>query len=151
MYRLPIFSSSYSQSLRLGTHSTLPAQRICLASTRQMSMSVPMKGFPSDAYQFLPTTEKAGAAEDVLFREQREEVRRSWASERFKGIKRPYSPEDVVSKRGTLQQTYPSSLMARKLFNLLNTRAKSGQPVHTSELAIHVWHHFNLIGCSGSH
>jgi isocitrate lyase len=55
-----------------------------------------------------------------------------WASPRYKGIKRPYSAEDVVSKRGALQQTYPSSLMARKLFNLLEERAAKGEPVHTS-------------------
>ncbi|KAI7534907.1 Methylisocitrate lyase, partial [Hortaea werneckii] len=39
--------------------------------------------------------------------------------------------EDVVSKRGTLQQVYPSSLMARKLFNLLEQRMAEGKPVHT--------------------
>ncbi|KAJ6151565.1 hypothetical protein N7470_007162 [Penicillium chermesinum] len=50
---------------------------------------------------------------------------------RYEGIKRPYSAADVVSKRGSLQQTYPSSLMARKLFNLLNERAAAGEPVHT--------------------
>ena len=55
-----------------------------------------------------------------------------WASPRYKGIKRPYSAEDVVSKRGALQQSYPSSLMARKLFNLLEERAAKGEPVHTS-------------------
>lgn len=55
-----------------------------------------------------------------------------WASPRYKGIKRPYSAEDVVSKRGALQQTYPSSLMARKLFNLLEEKAAKGEPVHTS-------------------
>lgn len=57
-----------------------------------------------------------------------------WASPRFKGIKRPYSAEDVVSKRGALQQSYPSSLMARKLFNLFEERAAKGEPVHTSAL-----------------
>ena len=101
-----------------------------------MSMTSSTHGLPSDAYQLLPTTEKEGAAEDVLFSEQVVEVKRLWASERYKGIKRSYSPEDVVSKRGALQQTYPSSLMARKLYNLLKDKAESGQTVHTSELAI---------------
>ena len=55
-----------------------------------------------------------------------------WQTERFAGIKRPYAPGDVVSKRGSLQQVYPSSLMARKLFNLFKEKSSQGQPVHTS-------------------
>lgn len=86
---------------------------------------------PSDSFQLLPETEKAGDAEDVLFQRQVEDVKQWWASDRYKGVKRPYSAEDIVSKRGTLQQSYPSSLMARKLFNLLNEKAAAGLPVHT--------------------
>jgi isocitrate lyase len=90
---------------------------------------------PSDAYQLLSTQEKAGAAEDALYEQQIRDVEAWWNSPRFEGIKRPYTAADVVSKRGSLQQTYPSSLMARKLFNLLNERAAAGQPVHTSEFS----------------
>lgn len=87
---------------------------------------------PSDSFQLLPEASKAGRAEDALFDEQVQAVKDWWASPRYKGIKRPYSAEDVVSKRGALQQSYPSSLMARKLFNLLEERAAKGEPVHTS-------------------
>lgn len=87
---------------------------------------------PGDSFQLLPEASKAGQAEDALFDEQVQAVKDWWASPRYKGIKRPYSAEDVVSKRGALQQTYPSSLMARKLFNLLEERAAKGEPVHTS-------------------
>ena len=86
---------------------------------------------PTDSFQLLSTEDKTGDAEDVLFKQQVEDVKKWWSSPRYEGIKRPYTPEDVVSKRGTLQQTYPSSLMARKLFNLLNERAAQGKPVHT--------------------
>ncbi|KAK3215284.1 hypothetical protein GRF29_19g2764700, partial [Pseudopithomyces chartarum] len=86
---------------------------------------------PGDSFQLLPEASKAGQAEDALFEEQVQQVRDWWASPRYKGIKRPYSAEDVVSKRGALQQTYPSSLMARKLFNLFEERAAKGEPVHT--------------------
>lgn len=88
---------------------------------------------PSDAYQLLSTQEKAGEAEDALYDQQIKDVESWWSSPRYEGIKRPYTAADVVSKRGSLQQTYPSSLMARKLFNLLNERAAAGQPVHTSK------------------
>ena len=91
---------------------------------------------PSDAYQLLSTQEKAGEAEDALYDQQIRDVEAWWSSPRYKGIKRPYTASDVVSKRGSLQQSYPSSLMARKLFNLLNERAAAGQPVHTSEYLV---------------
>ena len=87
---------------------------------------------PGDSFQLLPEASKAGQAEDALFDEQVQAVKDWWASPRYKGIKRPYSAEDVVGKRGALQQSYPSSLMARKLFNLLEERAAKGEPVHTS-------------------
>jgi isocitrate lyase len=87
---------------------------------------------PGDSFQLLAEASKAGQAEDALFEEQVQQVKDWWASPRYKDIKRPYSAEDVVSKRGGFQQTYPSSLMARKLFNLFEERAAKGEPVHTS-------------------
>lgn len=85
----------------------------------------------SEVYQLLSTSAKAGASEDNLYHQQVQDVKSWWNSARFQGIKRPYSAEDVVSKRGSMLQTYPSSIMARKLFNLLNERAAAGDPVHT--------------------
>jgi isocitrate lyase len=87
---------------------------------------------PSDSFQLLATASKAGEAEDALFDAQVQAVKDWWETPRYAGIKRPYTAEDVVARRGTLQQTYPSSLMARKLFNLFEERAKEGKPVHTS-------------------
>lgn len=95
--------------------------------------------FPGDSFQLLSTADKAGAAEDALFEQQVNAVNEWWATERYEGIKRPYSAEDVVSKRGALQQSYPSSLMARKLFNLLNEKAKAGEPLHTRMLAGYIY------------
>ncbi|KKK19109.1 isocitrate lyase [Aspergillus ochraceoroseus] len=86
---------------------------------------------PGDSYQLLSTADKVGAAEDALYEQQIKDVEAWWKTPRFEGIRRPYSAADVVCKRGTLQQSYPSSLMARKLFNLLNERAAENKPVHT--------------------
>ena len=85
---------------------------------------------PTDSFHLLPEAQKP-EAEDAIFEAQVQQVREWWASDRYRGIRRPYSAEEVVSKRGTLQQVYPSSLMARKLFNLLEERFAAGQPVHT--------------------
>lgn len=104
----------------------------------RMSSSLPpvnppvSTSLPSDSFQLLSTVEKVGDAENALFEEQVKQVEAWWKTPRYEGIKRPYSAADVVSKRGALQQSYPSSIMARKLFNLLNERAAEGKPVHTS-------------------
>ncbi|KAI1463741.1 isocitrate lyase [Daldinia caldariorum] len=86
---------------------------------------------PSDSFQLLPEASKAGAAEDALYEQQIKDVEAWWASPRYEGIKRPYTPADVVSKRGSQLQNYPSSLMARKLFNLIKEREAKGEPIHT--------------------
>ncbi|KAJ5229154.1 hypothetical protein N7489_009862 [Penicillium chrysogenum] len=120
--RVPVVSTVSSRSLRPFTS----------GYTRMTPVQPPISTtLPSDAYQLLSTQEKAGAAEDALYDQQVRDVESWWKSPRYEGIKRPYTAADVVSKRGSLQQTYPSSLMARKLFNLLNERAAAGQPVHT--------------------
>ncbi|UJO11364.1 Methylisocitrate lyase, mitochondrial [Fulvia fulva] len=85
---------------------------------------------PAESFQLLKESEKPDA-EQELYDQQIQQVKEWWASPRYKGIKRPYTPEDVVSKRGTLQQVYPSSLTARKLFDLLEERNAEGKPVHT--------------------
>ncbi|PQE05693.1 isocitrate lyase protein [Rutstroemia sp. NJR-2017a BVV2] len=85
----------------------------------------------SDSFQLLAEAEKAGAAEDALYEQQVKEVQTWWNSPRYEGIKRPYSAADVVSKRGSQQQSYPSSVMARKLFNLIKEREAKGHPIHT--------------------
>ncbi|KAL2255993.1 hypothetical protein VTK26DRAFT_2379 [Humicola hyalothermophila] len=90
-----------------------------------------VSSFPSESYQLLPEAQKSGAAEDALMQQQIKEVEAWWASPRFAGIKRDWTAADVVSKRGSLQQSYPSSVMARKLWNLVREREAAGQPIHT--------------------
>ncbi|EON99644.1 putative isocitrate lyase protein [Phaeoacremonium minimum UCRPA7] len=86
---------------------------------------------PSDSFQLLAETQKPGSAEDALYEQQIKDVEAWWASPRYKGIKRPYTAADIVSKRGSLQQSYPSSVMARKLWDLIQERESKGEPIHT--------------------
>ena len=80
---------------------------------------------------------RAGAVEDDVFNKSVEDLRKMWSSVRFTGIKRPYTAEDVATKRGTLEQVYPSTLMARKLFKMLLLMARAKKPIHTSECYAH--------------
>lgn len=87
---------------------------------------------PSDSFHLLSESEKSGPPEDALFEQQIKDVEAWWATPRYAGIKRPYTAADVVSKRGSLQQSYPSSLMARKLWSLIQEKLSKGEPLHTS-------------------
>jgi isocitrate lyase len=90
------------------------------------------KHSPADSFQLLSESQKPGEAEDALYDAQVKEIEAWWSSPRFAGIKRPYTAADVASKRGTQQISYPSSVMATKLFNLVREREASGEPIHTS-------------------
>ncbi|KAI5804886.1 isocitrate lyase [Geopyxis carbonaria] len=101
----------------------LPAVRVSRTGPVAMRMS-------STSLQSLhtaPTVEE----EISQFEAEVNDVETWWKSPRYKGIKRPYTAADVVSKRGTLKQYYPSSTMAKKLFSLLSEKAQKGLPVHT--------------------
>ncbi|KFA73435.1 hypothetical protein S40288_04191 [Stachybotrys chartarum IBT 40288] len=120
--------------------SSLPRSRALLVRARSsvssMSSSASPNPYlstnhPADSFQLLPESLKAGNAEDILYESQIKEVEAWWSSPRFNGIKRPYSAADVVSKRGSQHMSYPSSVMATKLFNLIKERSENGLPVHT--------------------
>lgn len=44
---------------------------------------------------------------------------------------RPYTAEQVVSKRGTLEISYPSAQQGKKLHRLLADKFERGLPSHT--------------------
>ena len=49
-----------------------------------------------------------------------------WSSPRWKGIVRPYVAQEVVSLRGSLEASYQSDQMAKKLFATLTECAATG-------------------------
>ncbi len=85
-------------------------------------------------WKFFADPEATGTAadDDHYFEAEVEKMSQWWAGPRFQGIKRPYSAKDVVTKRGSLPQSYPSSLLARKLFNILQLRQQRREHVLTS-------------------
>ncbi|GAA6005026.1 hypothetical protein JCM10207_008482 [Rhodosporidiobolus poonsookiae] len=69
--------------------------------------------------------------EDALFAQEVKDVEQWFKSPRFQGLIRPYSAQDVVSKRGTLPISYPSAVQGKKLWRLLSDKAARGEPSHT--------------------
>ncbi|WZH40649.1 isocitrate lyase [Fusarium acuminatum] len=109
----------------------LAIRAISTTSVAKMSALSTHATQPADAFQLLPESQKAGEAEDRLYEATVKEIEAWWASPRYAGIKRPYSAEDVATKRGTQKVQYPSSVMAQKLFNLIREREAKGEPIHT--------------------
>ncbi|PNY25112.1 Isocitrate lyase [Tolypocladium capitatum] len=60
--------------------------------------------------------------EDALFAEEVEQVKAWWADARWKHTKRPFTAEQIVSKRGNLRIEYPSNAQAKKLWKILEHR-----------------------------
>lgn len=102
-----------------------------LHSSPRMAQSNPFSAAPADSFQLLPESLKTGEAEDALYDAQVKEIEAWWQTDRYAGIKRPYGAAEVASKRGTQKQLYPSSVMAKKLFNLIKERSAQGEPIHT--------------------
>ncbi|KAI5474222.1 isocitrate lyase [Pseudohyphozyma bogoriensis] len=71
------------------------------------------------------------ASEDAVFAAEVAKVKDWFKSPRFEGLIRPYTPEQVVSKRGTIQIDYPSNAQAKKLLAILDHKFKNGEVSHT--------------------
>lgn len=62
--------------------------------------------------------------EDMAFSSQVAEVENWWSSPRFAGIQRPYTAEQICGARGSLVVPYASDALSKKLWSILEKRAK---------------------------
>lgn len=86
----------------------------------------------SSTAQALPLDPPAADEEARIFEERVTEMEAFFSSPRFTGIKRPYSAASVALKQGSLPVVpLPSTLLADKLFGILNRAAEAKKPVHT--------------------
>ena len=60
--------------------------------------------------------------EDELFAQEVEAVKQWWSESRWRYTKRPFTAEQIVSKRGHLKIEYASNAQAKKLWNILEGR-----------------------------
>lgn len=63
-------------------------------------------------------------AEDELFAREVEELKTWWSDPRWRYTKRPFTAEQIVSKRGYLKVDYPSNAQSKKLWGILEERFK---------------------------
>ncbi|KAG8168931.1 hypothetical protein KVR01_001680 [Diaporthe batatas] len=69
--------------------------------------------------------------EDELFAREVEEVKRWWSDSRWRNTKRPFTAEQIVSKRGNLKIEYPSNAQSKKLWGILEARFKNRDASYT--------------------
>ena len=69
--------------------------------------------------------------EEQYFQEEVGKVKEWWASPRFKLVKRPYTAESIVSKRGYFPVQYRSDTQAKKLWKRLQEHKRDGTTTHT--------------------
>ena len=61
-------------------------------------------------------------AEDELFAREVEQVKAWWSEPRWRQTRRPFTAEQIVSKRGHLRIEYPSNAQSKKLWDILERR-----------------------------
>jgi isocitrate lyase len=69
--------------------------------------------------------------EDEVFAREVAQVKKWWSEPRWRYTKRPFTAEQIVSKRGNLKIEYPSDALAKKLWNLLEARFNSRDASYT--------------------
>jgi isocitrate lyase len=67
----------------------------------------------------------------IAFQQEVEQVKQWWTSPRFRNVKRVYTAEQVVSKRGEFPTQYRSDAMAKKLWTLIEKNKATGETSHT--------------------
>ncbi|KAK8116247.1 hypothetical protein PG984_012749 [Apiospora sp. TS-2023a] len=69
--------------------------------------------------------------EDDLFQKEVQEVQKWWTDSRWRYTKRPFTAEQIVSKRGHLKVEYPSNAQSKKLWKILEGRYKARDASYT--------------------
>ncbi|KAI1085281.1 isocitrate lyase [Whalleya microplaca] len=69
--------------------------------------------------------------EDELFAKEVEAVKKWWSDPRWRYTKRPFTAEQIVSKRGHLQVDYASNAQSKKLWKILEGRFQNRDASYT--------------------
>jgi len=70
-------------------------------------------------------------AEETKFQNEVADLKKWWSDSRWRYTKRPFTAEQIVSKRGNLKIDYPSNQQSKKLWNILEGRFKNKEASFT--------------------
>ncbi len=60
--------------------------------------------------------------EDEIFAKEVEQIKQWWSDPRWRYTKRPFTAEQIASKRGNLKVEYASNAQSKKLWKILEGR-----------------------------
>lgn len=60
--------------------------------------------------------------EEQYYQDEVKQIKQWWTDSRWRFTKRPYTAEQIASKRGNLPIEYPSNAMAKKLWKTVEQR-----------------------------
>jgi len=69
--------------------------------------------------------------EDEIFAKEVAEVKKWWSDQRWRFTKRPFTAEQIVSKRGNLKIEYASNAQSKKLWRILEGRFQNKDASYT--------------------
>lgn len=72
-------------------------------------------------------------AEEKRYQAEVSEVKQWWSDSRWRYTKRPFTAEQIVTKRGNLKIQYPGNQQSKKLWNILEGRFKVGFPLEQAD------------------
>ena len=70
-------------------------------------------------------------AEQAAFDADVKAVKQWWTDSRWRNTRRPFTAEQIVSKRGSIKQQYANNEMSKKLWNIVENNYKNGQASFT--------------------
>lgn len=74
------------------------------------------------SYLTAPMASKDLEAEQKQYEQEVAEVKAWWQDSRWRFTKRPFTAEQIVSKRGSLKISYPNNEMSKKLWQTVEQR-----------------------------
>lgn len=60
--------------------------------------------------------------EEQKFQDEVKAIQQWWSDSRWRYTKRPYTAEQIVNKRGNLAIEYPSNVLSKKLWKIVEER-----------------------------
>ena len=66
-------------------------------------------------------------AEEQVFQDEIKQLKQWWTDSRWRFTRRPYTAEQIASKRGNLKIDYPSNAMSKKLWKMVEKRFAVGR------------------------
>ena len=66
-------------------------------------------------------------AEEQNFQDEVKQLQQWWSDSRWRFTRRPYTADQIASKRGSLKIEYPSNAMSKKLWQKVEKRFAVGR------------------------